>query len=66
MNKEMLENLFKNQLKDKLEFLEKRDNNELTCLKLLSTNMDTIKSIYYYIIYLYHILYLYRKCDKLQ
>ena len=43
MNKEMLEGLFKNQLKDKLEYLEKRDTNESTCLKLLTTNMETIK-----------------------
>ena len=58
----MLENLFKAQLKDKLEFLEKRDNNESTCLTLLSTNMENIKSIYYYIIK----LNIYRKCNKLQ
>ena len=52
MNKEMLENLFKDQLKGKLEFLEKRNNNESTCLNLLSTNMETIKSIYYYLTYI--------------
>ena len=52
MNKEMLENLFKDQLKGKLEFLEKRNNNESTCLNLLTTNMETIKSIYHYITYI--------------
>ncbi len=57
----MLEGLFKNQLKDKLEYLEKRDTNESTCLKLLTTNMETIKSIFYYII----IFKSYRKCNKL-
>ena len=45
----MLENLFKIQLKDKLEFLEKRNNNETTCLTLLDTNMKNIQRIYYYI-----------------
>ena len=59
----MLENLFNGQLKGKLEFLEKRNNNETTCLNLLTTNMETIKSIYHYIIY---IIYFYRKCKKLQ
>ena len=57
----MLEGLFKNQLKDKLEYLEKGDTNESTCLKLLTTNMETIKSIFYYII----IFKSYRKCNKL-
>ena len=50
LNKEMLEGLFKNQLIEKLEFLEKRNTNESTCLKLLNTNMDTIQSMYNYII----------------
>ena len=50
LSKEMLEGLFKNQLNSKLEFLEKRDNNESKCLNLLSNNMEEIKSIYYYII----------------
>ena len=45
MKKEMLEGLFKNQLIEKLEFLEKRNTNESTCITLLSKNMDTIKSI---------------------
>ena len=40
----MLDNLFKNQLNDKLEFLEKRFNKESTCLTLLTTNMESIKS----------------------
>ena len=51
MNKEMLEKLFKDQLKGKLDFLEKRNSNESTCLNILNTNMATIKSIYYYITY---------------
>ena len=50
LSKEMLEGLFNKQLKDKLEFLEKRNTNESTCLTLLSTNMKTIESIYYFII----------------
>ncbi len=50
LSKEMLEGLFNKQLKDKLEFLEKRNSNESTCLTLLSTNMKTIESIYYFII----------------
>ena len=50
LNKEMLEGLFKTQLIDKLEFLEKRNKNESSCLTVLNTNMDTIKSIYNYII----------------
>ena len=62
LNKEILENLFKVQLKDKLELLEKRNNNEATCLTLLGKNMESIKSIYYYIIK----LYFYRQCNKLQ
>ena len=49
LNKEMLEGLFNKQLKDKLEFLEKRNKNESTCLTLLTTNMESIKSIYNYI-----------------
>jgi hypothetical protein len=46
LSKEFLENLFNKQLKEKLEFLEKRNSNESTCLTVLSTNMKSIESNY--------------------
>ena len=52
LNKEMLEALFNKQMKDKLEFLEKRNKNENTCLDLLKKNKDTIESTYIFIIYI--------------
>ena len=48
-NKELLLSLFSSQIKDKLEYLEKRNTNETHCLTLLSTNMKEIESnLYYY------------------
>ena len=49
LGKEFLENIIKNQLKttlESLEFLEKRNTNEETCLTLLSSNMKSIESNY--------------------
>ena len=57
----MLEGLINKKLKDQLEFLEKRNNNESTCLNLLKTNMETTESNYFYIIF-----FIYRKYKKLQ
>ena len=47
----MLEGLINKKLKDQLEFLEKRNSNESTCLNLLKTNMETTESNYFYIIF---------------
>ncbi len=43
-NKELLLSLFASQIKGKLEYLEKRNNTETSCLTLLDTNMKDIQS----------------------
>ena len=49
-NKELLLSLFASQIKDKLEYLEKRNTSENSCLTLLSTNMKDIESKFLFLL----------------